>query len=53
VIAQPATESSPLSLPAGTSAATFSADGRTLYTAALDGDTAVMSASTDGGTTWQ
>jgi hypothetical protein len=44
---------SPLSLPAGTSTVTFSADGRTLYAAALDGDTAVVTASTDGGTTWQ
>jgi photosystem II stability/assembly factor-like uncharacterized protein len=44
---------SPLSLPAGTSAVTYSADGRTLYAAALDGDAAAVSASTDGGTTWQ
>ena len=42
----------PLPVPAGTSAATFSADGETLYTAALDGETAVTSASTDGGRTW-
>lgn len=41
----------PLAVPAGTSAATFSADG-TIYTAALDGETAVVSASTDGGRTW-
>ena len=42
----------PLEMPAGTSAATFSADGTTIYTAALDGETAVTSASTDGGRTW-
>ncbi len=41
-----------LTLPAGTSAATFSADGKTLYGAALDGDTARISASSDAGTTW-
>lgn len=42
----------PLPVPAGTSAVTFSADGQTMYTAALDGETAVASASTDGGRTW-
>ena len=42
----------PLSVPAGTSAVAFSADGGTLYTAALDGEVAVVSASTDGGATW-
>lgn len=41
-----------LTLPAGTSAATFSADGKTLYAAALDGDTARTFASSDAGTTW-
>ena len=42
----------PLTVPAGTSAAAFSSDGATLYTAALDGEVAVVSASTDGGSTW-
>ena len=42
----------PLSVPAGTTAVTFSADGKTMYTAALDGGVAVTSASTDGGRTW-
>lgn len=42
----------PLAVPAGTSAATFSADGQTIYTAALDGETAITSASADGGRTW-
>jgi len=41
-----------LTLPTGTSAATFSADGTTLYAGALDGDTARAFASTDAGTTW-
>lgn len=41
-----------LSVPAGTSAATFSADGGTIYAGALDGEVAVVSASTDGGQTW-
>ncbi|MBA2558723.1 MAG: hypothetical protein H0V07_02350 [Propionibacteriales bacterium] len=42
-----------LQLPQGTSAVTFSADGTTLYAAALDGQTARVAASTDGGTTWK
>ena len=42
----------PLSVPGGTSAVAFSSDGGTLYTAALDGEVAVLSASTDGGETW-
>ncbi len=41
-----------LQLPDATSAATFSADGTTLYAAGLDGDTARVSASTDNGKTW-
>ncbi len=42
----------PLLVPAGTTAVTFSGDGTTMYTAALDGEVAVTSASTDGGRTW-
>ena len=42
----------PLPVPAGTTAVTFSGDGTTMYTAALDGEVAVTSASTDGGRTW-
>lgn len=42
----------PLPVPSGTSAVAFSSDGRTLYTAALDGEVAVPSTSTDGGQTW-
>ena len=41
-----------LELPQGTSVVTFSADGTTLYAGALDGQTARISTSTDGGTTW-
>lgn len=41
-----------LQLPDGTSAATFSDDGTTMYAAALDGDTARVYASVDGGQTW-
>jgi photosystem II stability/assembly factor-like uncharacterized protein len=41
-----------LPLPDGTSAATFSEDGTTLYAAALDGDAARVSSSTDDGLTW-
>ena len=41
-----------LQLPDQTSAATFSEDGTTLYAAALDGDTARVSSSTDDGQTW-
>ncbi len=42
----------PLEVPEGTSAATFSSDGQTLYAAALDGDTAITYASTDTGASW-
>lgn len=41
-----------LQLPGGTTAATFSEDGTTLYAAALDGDTARVFSSTDKGQTW-
>jgi len=41
-----------LPLPDRTSAATFSEDGTTLYAAALDGDAARVSSSTDDGLTW-
>lgn len=41
-----------LQLPQGASAVTFSADGTTMYAAALDGQTARLTTSTDGGTTW-
>lgn len=44
---------SDLALPSGTSAATYSSDGRSLYAAALDGDTARVWVSTDGGATWR
>ena len=43
---------SPLQVPDGTSTATFSADGATLYVGALEGDTATTYASTDLGETW-
>lgn len=42
----------PQPVPAGTTAVTSSADGRTIYTAALDGEVALTSASTGGGRTW-
>lgn len=42
----------PLSAPAGTTSVTFPADGETMHTAALDGEAAAVSASTDGGRTW-
>ena len=42
----------PLPVPPGTSAVAFSRDGGTMYTAALDGEAAVVSVSTDGGGTW-
>lgn len=41
-----------LQVPDGTSAVTFSADGQTLYAAALDGTSAMTSISTDQGATW-
>jgi len=41
-----------LQTPQGTSAVTFSADGRTLYAATLEGQTALISASSDDGLTW-
>ena len=41
-----------LAVPPNTTAADFSADGRTLYTAALDGDIAITYASSDRGRTW-
>lgn len=41
-----------LTLPADTSAVTFSADGRTLYAAARQGSQAHIYRSTDGGATW-
>ncbi|HCB59631.1 MAG TPA: hypothetical protein DEP82_17415 [Arthrobacter bacterium] len=42
----------PLMMPKGASAATFSADGKTLYAAALSGMNASVYASTDLGRTW-
>ena len=42
----------PLEVPAGTSAATFSEDGKTLYAAVLEGTNAKVYASTDQGGTW-
>jgi len=42
----------PLTMPKGVSAATFSADGKTLYAAALSGVNARVYASTDLGRTW-
>lgn len=41
-----------LQTPPGTSAVTFSADGRTLYAGTLEGQTARISASSDDGLTW-
>jgi len=41
-----------LSAPRGTSAVAYSADGRTLYAATLDGDTARVYASPDAGRSW-
>ncbi|MBA2507338.1 MAG: hypothetical protein H0V32_01140 [Nocardioidaceae bacterium] len=42
----------PLQVPSGTSAATFSADGRTLYAAVLNDEQVTTFASTDSGQTW-
>lgn len=42
----------PIPVPSDTSAVAFSADGKIIYTAALDGEVAAVSASTDGGRTW-
>ncbi|TFD79289.1 hypothetical protein E3T54_05405 [Cryobacterium sp. Sr8] len=42
-----------LAVPAGTSAATFSSDGKTLYAAAVSGSNAAVYASTDRGSAWK